>query len=181
MKQVVIAFVIALVVGSFINGMNGSTSMGGGGGATCGTGGSGMPGPGGSPDQINNAVADQTAQAGLELVANVDEGSFQGYVLDSKEPVLVEFYTDSCPHCISMRTVMGKLAYNGQGIVRLCKVNAEKSAALAERYNVQGVPAFCLFSEGHIVDSTSGARDMDGMKNWLSLNNINVPDTPKKI
>src|SRR5579885_1829578 len=165
MKQIAIAFIVALVVGSFLNGMN-----------------SGNPGGGGSPDaaQASSAAAnDPTVQAGLSLVANVDEGSFQGYVLDSHEPVLVEFYTDRCPHCVSMQPILGKLAYNGQGVVRLCRVNAEKSSALAQRYNVEGVPAFCLFAEGHLVDFTSGARDIEGMKSWLAVNNIKVPDAPR--
>ncbi len=157
MKELFISFVIALVVGSFINGMNKDDSSDGSGG--------------GAP------AMDQTAQAGLELVPDIDEGSFQGYVLDSKEPVLVEFYTDTCPNCVSMKPVIGKLAYNGQGVLRLCKINAGKAASLAERYQVQGVPTFALFNEGHLLDQTSGAREYGEMNSWLAINNVTVPNS----
>lgn len=175
LKELFIAFIIALVIGSIFNQMNSSSQasggMGGDNGGQMGGGGGGGSG---------NLASDQNAQAGIELVSDVDEGSFQGLVLDSKEPVLVEFYTDNCPHCRTMLPVLGKLAYDGQGVLRVCKVNAGKVPALADRYDVNGVPAFALFGEGHLLDATSGARTLSEMKTWLSTNNIAVT-TPGKV
>lgn len=170
MKEMLIAFIIALVVGSIWNQMNGADPQWA---ATNGTGGGGTAGIG-APTGFGNAQSQQ-AIAGQELVVDIDEGSFQGYVLDAREPVLVEFYTDNCPHCVKMGPVLGQLAYNGQGVVRVCKINASKAQSLAERYEINGVPAFVLFSEGHMLDSTAGAKDFQGLRDWLSQNNVSVP------
>ncbi len=176
MKEMFIAFVIALVIGSVWNSMNGQDpGAAADSGSTCATGtGDGSPAPtpnGNSPQPTINAQA----QAGQELVVDIDEGSFQGFVLDSREPVLVEFYTTHCPNCTKMSDAIGQLAFNGQGVVRLCKVNAEKASTLADRYDVNGVPTFVLFEDGHMVDSTAGARTFEDMRSWLSQNNVSVP------
>lgn len=176
MREIFVGFLIALAVGSMWNQFNGAdpganAANGGGQSATTGRG-NNFPSSGGNP------AISQQAQAGQELVVDIDEGSFQGYVLDAREPVLVEFYTDNCPHCVKMAPILGQLAYNGQGVIRLCKINASNSPALTERYDISGVPAFALFSEGHMLDATSGARTFDGMRGWLSQNNITVPESP---
>ncbi len=175
MKEMLIAFIIALVVGSIWNQMNGKDpNWAPENGSAVGTsgGGNGLDIAGA---QSGSGRATEQALAGEELVVDIDEGSFQGYVLDAREPVLVEFYTDNCPHCVKMAPVLGQLAYNGQGIVRVCKINASKASSLADRYDVSGVPAFALFSEGHMLDATSGARDFQEMRAWLSQNNVSVP------
>lgn len=169
MKEMFVAFIIALVAGSVWNGMNGDQNLGAFEGGDGGFG--GAIGGGG----VNSPRISAQAEAGQQLVADVDEGSFQGMVLDSKEPVLVEFYTDNCPHCVKMKPVLGQLAYNGQGIVTLVKINASKAPSIAERYQVSGVPAFALFVDGHQIDSTAGARTFEDLRSWLSLNNVSVP------
>ncbi|MBX3152885.1 thioredoxin family protein [Candidatus Obscuribacterales bacterium] len=174
MKEFFIAFIIALAGGSIWNQFAGidpayqgdpqtaDQMMGGGTGAL-----------GGNPSDLKQ---NGQARAGQSLVADIDEGSFQGMVLDSREPVLVEFYTDNCPHCRTMAPILGQLAYNGQGVVTVCKINAEKSSNIAARYEVRGVPAFVLFTDGHMIDSTSGARSFGELRDWLSQNNVPVPE-----
>lgn len=174
MKEMFVAFVIALVVGSVWNGMKADQGINGGEGGGGIQGLNIADGSGQQPEQ-NPLQITAHAQAGQELVLDVDEGSFQGYVLDSREPVLVEFYTDNCPHCKTMAPVLGQLAYNGQGIVRVCKINGSKNPGLAERYDISGVPAFILFTNGHMMDTTSGARSFEGMRQWLGQNNVQVP------
>lgn len=163
MKEICVAFIIALVLGSVYNGMNGDQNI--------------QPdsfSPG-THQSANAQLEQQQATAGQELVVDIDEGSFQGYVLDSREPVLVEFYTETCPYCVKMGPTLGKVAFNGQGVIRLCKINASKAPSLAERYSISGVPAFALFVEGHLVDSTSGAKSFEELRTWLTVNNIDIP------
>ena len=174
MKEFFLAFILALAAGSIYNqvaGVEQSFSD-----AEIGqVANQGAANVGGQPNGLNSDLSPQ-ARAGETIVADIDEGSFQGMVLDSSEPVLVEFYTNNCPHCRTMAPVLGQLAYNGQGIVTVCKMNAEKCSNIAERYGVSGVPAFVLFTGGHMIDSTSGARSMSELRAWLSQNNVSVPE-----
>jgi len=180
MKEMFIAFLIALVIGSIWNQMNGQDP--GYAAVNGGDGNSNLQQPSGGNGQAigSGSGISAEAEAGMSLVVDIDEGSFQGYVLDSREPTIVEFYTNNCQYCKKMAPILGQLAYNGQGVVRVCKINAEKSEALADRYRVAdtGVPALVLFSEGHMLDSTAGYRGYEEMKSWLSQNNVTVPNTP---
>jgi len=154
MKEVVIAFLLALAVGSILNGMNFTVQ----------------------PLQDDQG-ANQPALRGQELILETDESTFQGYVLDSRDPVLVEFYTDNCPGCKQVAPVLGTLAYEGQGKITICKVNLEKSPSLAGKYNVYGVPTLMIFQEGHLQDTNEGAMDEDSMRGWLARNQINIPQS----
>ena len=152
MKEIVIAFLIALCLGAAWNGMSTNSQ------------------PLGA-----NEGAMQPGLIGQELISEVDEGSFQGYVLDAKDPVLAEFYTDTCTYCKAMAPTLGKLALASQGIMRVCKINAQSSQKLAEKYNIQGVPTFVLFRDGQMLDSTSGSMREDDMRAWLTRYDIRIP------
>ena len=152
MKEIVIGFIIALVIGAAWNGMR---------------------------TNVQPLGAEQGAMqpglVGQELIAEVDEGMFQGYVMDAHEPVLVEFYTDTCSICKTMAPVLGKLAIQGQNVIRLCKINAEKNQSMAEKYNIQGVPTFVLFKDGTMQDSTAGGMNEDEMRAWLINYGVEIP------
>ncbi|MBZ0188901.1 MAG: thioredoxin family protein [Candidatus Obscuribacterales bacterium] len=152
MKEVVIAFLLALSVGAILNGMNFKFQ----------------------PLQDDQG-ATQPGLRGQELIFETDESTFQGYVLDSKDPVLVEFYTDNCPGCQQVAPVLGTLALEGQGKVTICKVNIKNSQTLAARYNVSGAPTFILFKDGHMTDTNVGAMNDHEMRGWLATNQIRIP------
>lgn len=158
MKELFIAFVIALAIGSMLNGANWS--------------------PLGAMQPASANLQPPAMTAGQELVQDIDEGSFQGYVLDANEPVLVEFYTDNCPICVKMAPLLGKIALNGQGAVRVCKVNASKSQNLADRYGVSGVPTFYIFDRGQVKDSVAGGLEGDDLRAWLAKHDIRLPAMP---
>lgn len=152
MREMIIAFIIALVIGSVMNEMN----MGG-------------------------ADNHQTQGVGQELISELDSGSFQGLVLDSKQPVLVDFYTTWCGPCKEMEPVMGTLAFNGQEKMKIGRVDCDKNKVLAEKYEVTGYPTFILFQDGQVKDRTTGGRGLDEMRAWLKLNQIEIPATGANI
>ncbi len=152
MKELVIGFLIALCLGAIWNDMSSKQQ----------------------PLGVDQGAM-QPGLVGQELIAEVDQGMFQGYVLDSKDPVLVEFYTDTCSICKTMAPVLGKLAIQGQSAIRMCKINAQNNQSLAETYNVRGVPTFVLFKDGHMQDSTAGGMDEEEMRAWLANYDVNIP------
>jgi|AGTN01.2.fsa_nt_gi Thioredoxin domain-containing protein len=155
MKELAITFIIALVGGSIYNQMQ-------------------LPSANPGSQQQGAAPTAATAGVGQELIQGVDEGMFQGYVLDAKEPVLVEFYTDQCVYCRKMAPSLGRLAYAGQGVIRVCKVNADQNSGLADRYGVTGVPALLLFQSGQLTDTLAGSQDGDQIRAWLARHDIKV-------
>ena len=80
---------------------------------------------------------------------------FESEVLGSKEPVLVDFYTDTCPPCRAMAPVLQEMETEANGSFKVVKVNAATEAELAASFRISSVPSFFAFSNGKCVGQTS--------------------------
>ena len=85
-----------------------------------------------------------------------NEGNFNQEVLNSKEPVLVDFYAEWCGPCRMMGPVVEQLADRYEGRAKVGKVNVDENQALAAAYGVMSIPSFLLFKGGQVVDSVTG-------------------------
>jgi thioredoxin 1 len=92
---------------------------------------------------------------------------FETEVLGSKEPVLVDFYTDDCPPCRMMAPMLHELEAEANGAFKVVKVNAATKAALASSFRISAVPSFFAFNNGKIVGQTMGAKSKANMKRWF--------------
>ena len=66
----------------------------------------------------------------------------------SGQPVLIDFYADWCGPCQAMKPVLHELAGELGGKLQVIEVNVDKQQALAEQYNVHGIPCFVLLKGG---------------------------------
>jgi thioredoxin 1 len=92
---------------------------------------------------------------------------FDSQVLGSKEPVLVDFFTDSCQPCRMMAPVLQELETEANGQFKVVKVDAATEAELAASYAVRSVPSFFAFANGKCVGQTVGAKSKASMKKWF--------------
>ena len=100
----------------------------------------------------------------MRQITNAD---FESEVLGSKEPVLVDFYTDSCPPCRAMGPVLQELEVEASGKYKIVKVDAGMELQLASTFRVSAVPAFFVFANGKCVGQTLGAKSKNAMKKWV--------------
>jgi len=82
----------------------------------------------------------------------LSDATFQREVLESAQPVLVDFWAPWCGPCRMMAPVIDKLAMEFAGRATVGKVNVDDYPALAARYNVRTIPAFLVFKAGRVVD-----------------------------
>ena len=78
------------------------------------------------------------------MAARVNKDEFEGKVLKSDIPVLVDFYSDSCVPCKKMTPVIGDVEDDMEGKLAVYKVNINFDTELAESYDVQSVPTLLL-------------------------------------
>ena len=72
---------------------------------------------------------------------------FDGLVLKSQTPVIVDFYADWCGPCKKLTPVLEKKAQES-GKFKVVKVNIDDNEEIAEKYNVSSIPYVVLFVDG---------------------------------
>lgn len=137
MKEAFIVFIIALIIGAIFNGNQ----------------------QGGGADTPAQATTEQTtaAQEGLNLTTPVDESNFESEVIDSKVPVLVDFYSDTCGPCKKMEPVLAEVATDNQGTLKVARIDVLRAPHLAQKYQIASIPVFMVFNEGKCETSQTGA------------------------
>jgi len=92
-----------------------------------------------------------------DKVVHVTDDNFDGEVLKSSTPVLVDFWASWCAPCKAISPVIDALAEEYDGKVKVAKLNVDESSATPSKYGVRGIPALILFKNGQIVDQLVGA------------------------
>ncbi len=87
----------------------------------------------------------------------VTDAQFKAEVLDSKEPVLVDFWATWCAPCIAMEPTLEELAAAHVGKLKVVKVNIEQNQVNAQSFNVRSLPNFLIFSGGKVVGQIAGS------------------------
>src|SRR5438105_8781612 len=75
------------------------------------------------------------------------EFNWKKEVLQSAEPVLVDFWAAWCPPCRAMNPTIEALAAD----FKVCKVNVDTNQELASRYGISSIPALLIFKEGQVA------------------------------
>jgi thioredoxin 1 len=90
-------------------------------------------------------------------VIEVGDTEFQREVLESKEPVLVDFTATWCPPCRVIAPVIDALASEYKGQMKFAKLNVDDHQRTAEEYGIRSVPTLLVFKEGQVVKQIVGA------------------------
>ncbi len=87
---------------------------------------------------------------------HVTDDSFKTEVLDSSEPVLIDFWAAWCGPCRMIAPIMDELAPELAGKVKIAKVDVDNNPAVAMEYGIRSIPQLLLFHEGKVVDTIVG-------------------------
>jgi thioredoxin 1 len=86
-----------------------------------------------------------------------NDQSFTQEVLESKIPVLVDFWAEWCIPCKAIIPIIEEISQTYQGRVKVGKVNVDEHPQIASKFGIRGIPALLLFSHGQPVEQIIGA------------------------
>jgi thioredoxin 1 len=92
-----------------------------------------------------------------EHVQNVGDADFKKQVLESSEPVLVDFWATWCAPCRAIAPAIDELASQYQGRIKVAKVNIDDNQDVPQQYGIRSIPTLLLFKGGRVVDQVVGS------------------------
>ena len=92
-----------------------------------------------------------------EKVMHVGDADFDAVVMQSAEPVLVDFWAEWCGPCKMIAPALDELAEAYDGRARIVKVNVYQHRVTAMKYHVRSIPMLLLFKNGQVHDTQIGA------------------------
>jgi thioredoxin 1 len=87
---------------------------------------------------------------------DINEENFQSEVVESKLPVLADFWSPWCGHCTQLSPIIDELAADMKDKVKVVKISVDENKALAKQYSVMSLPTMILFKNGEKVEKLSG-------------------------
>ena len=104
------------------------------------------------------------------MLLHLKTNEFDKEVLQSNQPVLVDFSATWCGPCQMMGPIMEKLSKDYEGKAKVAKVDINECEDLAVKYNVMNVPCMLFFKNGQIKDQVIGAVSEEHLTE--KLNNL---------
>ncbi len=90
-------------------------------------------------------------------VQEVSDASFDGEVLKSDLPVLIDFWAPWCAPCKVIAPVVEQVATEYSGRLKVVKMNVDDNPQTPSQYGVRGIPNLILFKGGQVRDQIVGA------------------------
>ena len=94
-------------------------------------------------------------------IQKLSEATFQSEVIQSEQPVLVDFTAVWCGPCKMLDPLVKQLAEEWSGKVKVVKLDVDDNPQLTLDYQVMGVPTLMLFKNGKPVERLSGYQPKD--------------------
>ena len=89
------------------------------------------------------------------------DANFQAEVLQSPQPVLVDFWAEWCGPCRMLGPVMEKIAVANAGRLFVGKMNVDENPNTPQKYGIQGIPTVIFFKGGEVAKQLVGYQAQD--------------------
>jgi thioredoxin 1 len=105
-----------------------------------------------------------------EQIVHVTDDSFETDVLNSGDPVLIDYWAEWCGPCKMIAPVLDEIATEYSGRLRVAKLNIDENPNTPPRYGIRGIPTLMLFKNGEVEATKVGAVSKSQLVAFIDSN-----------
>ena len=105
-----------------------------------------------------------------DTIVYLTDDSFQNEVLDSAEPVLVDYWAEWCGPCKMIAPILTEIAAEYRGKVKVGKLNIDDNPQTPPKYGIRGIPTLMLFKDGNVEATKVGALSKSQLTAFIDTN-----------
>ena len=106
----------------------------------------------------------------IEQILYVTDDTFEAEVINSSNPVLVDYWAEWCGPCKMIAPILEEVASEYTGKVKIAKLNIDENPQTPPRYGIRGIPTLMLFKDGNVEATKVGALSKSQLTAFLDSN-----------
>lgn len=103
-------------------------------------------------------------------IQHFTDSNFKKEVLESRIPVVVDFWANWCGPCKMIGPIVEELAKEYAGKVKIGKVDVDTNPQSASTYGIMSIPSLMFFKDGKVMDQVTGALNKASLKQKIEEN-----------
>ena len=92
-----------------------------------------------------------------ELIKHTTDSTFEADVLQSSQPVLVDYWAEWCGPCKMIASILDEVATGYEGKLQIAKMNVDENREIPAKFGIRGIPTLMLFKDGQLAATKVGA------------------------
>ncbi len=101
------------------------------------------------------------------MAVEVTKANFESEVLESENPVLIDFWAPWCGPCKTVAPIIDEVEKELGPKVKVCKVNIDVSPEIATKYSIMSIPTIMIVKQGNVMETKVGAGAKEDLINLL--------------